>query len=266
MLPFPLTWTEPPAARRRMCRAAEHLGLSDLNIDDAADTDTRGFLKVPERLRPAPRGVKAALAPEQAALFRLEAAAHECLGVLEGAFIFGGGGGGGGRPRRPAALDCLAFGYLSLMLVPEVPRPWLRGVLRARYEPLCAFVDGIRDELSGGDVAAAGSLPWRAGPAGDDEQPWTVTRFARGIVEAAVPEDWLLGGAYEQAAGPGGAAVEEKHRRRAAVLSALGSAAVGVGVVGGGLLYRHLSPFGSAVYRWETQRRTLGAAGAFFGI
>lgn len=267
VLPFPLTWTEPPTIRRRMCDVAAHLGLSDLNIDEqpedkkqaAASEDSRGFLKVPERLRSLNRGVKAALSPEHAALFRLEAAGIECLGVLadlkgrqdEGRFFFGG--------QRATTLDCLAFGYLSLMLVPEVPRPWLRDLMRRRYDYLCVFVDDVRDELFGGDVA---SLPWLKDQM--KSEPWRLTRFARGIVEATVPQDWLMSASSVNDEGKPWAL--KKASNGSLVLSALMNSVAGLGLVGTVLLYRHLSPFGSVYYRWETQRRTIGAAGAFFGI
>lgn len=250
-----------------MCDAAEHLGLSDLNVDDertpdqaqgsATSESTEGFLKIPERLRPRRRGVKASLSPEQTALFRLEAAARETLGVL--ADLKGSAGLGDERfffgSDRPTSLDCLAFGYLALMLVPEVPRPWLRDVVRGRYESLALLVDNIRDELFGGDVAS--SLPWSGAPAGGG--PWRATRFARGILKASVPEDWLL---VARAWPP------EAHRGGGLpVLAVLGSSAALLSVVGSVLLYRHLMPFGSALYRWEMQRRrTFGTAGAFFGI
>lgn len=277
VLPFPLTWTEPLAARRRMCHVADHLGLSDLNIDDtpdenasrsAADQDARGFLKIPERLRPRKTGVKAFLSPEQTNLFRLEAAARECLGALadlkgQGHHVNDGddGEGDGAAGRRfllghgkPTALDCLAFGYLALMLVPEVPRPWLRDAMRRRYDCLCVFVDGVRDELFGGDVMA--SLPWRPAGFGDEAGgPWRATRFARGALRAAVPGRWLTRVGDAGASGSG-----------AVLAAALGSSVTALGLVGSVLLYRHLSPFGSVLYRWETQRRGFGAAGAFFGI
>lgn len=272
VLPFPLTWTEPLALRSRMCAVADHLGLSDLNIDDEPEEtkartsgeDARGFLKIPERLRPRRTGVRASLSPEQTNLFRLEAAGRECLGVLaglkeqhdEGRFLFGG--------ERPTALDCLALGYLALMLAPEVPRPWLRDLLRRRYECLCVFVDGVRDELFGGDVAA---LPWREQTGTTtrtaEGAPWRATRFVRGVIGSAVPGDWLLGEEGENAV----AGASSGTRSRAVVaLRALCNSLAGVGLVGSVLLYRHLSPFGATLYRWEGQRRSFGAAGAFFGI
>lgn len=286
ILPFPLTWTEPLAQRRRMCDVAEHLGLSHLNIDDepdearsaASDKDARGFLKIPERLRPRRTGVRSALSPEQTNLIRLEAAGRECLGVLAGLqsqHERGDDADEGGRHffllgNRPTSLDCLALGHLALMLAPEVPRPWLRDLLRRRYDGLCALVDGVRDEVFGGDVTA--SLPWRS--EAEVGTPWRLTRVARGVMAAAVPEDWLVGGEHgswssrdeEKKVERPWAATARRKSRGMVALAALGNVLGGLGVVGGVLLYRHLSPFGAALYRWEGHRRRLGAAGALFGI
>lgn len=254
-----------------MCDAAEHLGLSDLNIDDdrtaeqargsATGESTDGFLRIPERLRPRRRGVKAALSPEQTALFRLEAVARSTLGVL--ADLKSGVGLGDERfffgSERPTSLDCLAFGYLALMLVPEVPRPWLRDVVRRRYESLALFVDNTRDELFGGDVAS--SLPWAQLPGAGAGESWRVTRFVRGVLRASVPRDWLLTTTTTTT-------VSSHSPRESRLLAALGGSAAVMGLVGGVLLYRHLMPFGSVLYRWEMSRRIrgLGVAGAFFGI
>ena len=269
VLPFPLTWVEPVSIRRQMCDTAEHLGLSDLNIDDERTADqvqgsatsesTDGFLKIPERLRPRRRGVKAALSPEQTASFRLEAVARETLGVL--ADLKGNVGLGDERfffgSDKPTTLDCLAFGYLALMLVPEVPRPWLRDVMRRRYECLALFVDNTRDELFGGDVAS--SLPWQQQrQLSTGNGSWKVTRFARGVLKTTVPQDWLISHHSPS---------EKRQHKGKPLLAALGGSAAVLSMVGSVLLYRHLMPFGSALYRWETQRRmAFGAAGAFFGI
>lgn len=296
LLPFPLAWTEPPAVRRRMCHVAAHLGLSDLNIDAAgredegSSTDDRGFLKIPERLRPrGPRGVRAALSPEQTALFRLEAAAGEgCLAVLEDLkrqgeldgrrfFWFGNDHDDDGKTTttaaqdKPTSLDCLAFAYLSLMLVPEVPRPWLRDLIRRRYECLSLYVDGIRDEiLGGGDPYDA--LPWQRPTTSSQPVPWRLVRFARGVVTAIIPDDYLT--PREKAPRGTKDPTKQKTKAQQQLWRALANALVGTSVVSGAaglLLLLHqrqyvLGPFGSLVYRWEVQRRRFGAAGAFFGI
>ncbi|KAI3394639.1 hypothetical protein diail_2503 [Diaporthe ilicicola] len=294
VLPFPLTWTEPLSVRNHMCDVADHLGLSDLNVDDndsgraaqaqgsATSESTDGFLRVPERLRPRRRGVKAALSPEQTALFRLEATANDCLAVLtdlkavadmEGAgerfFFFSSSApaSGAAATSRPSSLDCLAFGYLALMLVPDVPRPWLKDLIRRRHEALALFVDATRDAVFGGDVAS--SLPWAgtsssssSGPDEQDkqqqqqQQPWAATRFVRGVVAASVPRSWALPDAPSKPTSAG-----------SSILALMGSGAALLGVVGSALMYRHMPPLGSALYRWEMpRRRAFGAAGALSGV
>ena len=42
--------------------------------------------------------------------------------------------------ERVSSLDCLALGYLSLMLVPDVPMMWLREGMESRWPALCGFV------------------------------------------------------------------------------------------------------------------------------
>lgn len=282
ILPFPLTWTEPLSIRHRMCDAADHLGLSDLNVDDdggrsaqaqqassATSESTDGFLKVPERLKPLRRGVKAALSPEQTAMFRLEAVANDCLAVLADLKAASEMDGAGERFFFPStktsasSLDCLAFGYLALMLVPDVPRPWLKDLVRRRHESLALFVDTTRDALFGGDVAS--SLPW-ADPSSrgaGDQQPSALMRFVRDLVAASVPRAWAVRDAPSKSA----AAASTTAGRGSSVLAALGGGAAVVGILGSAVLYRHMPPLGAALYRWEMpRRRAFGAAGALFGV
>lgn len=278
ILPFPLTWTEPLSVRYRMCDLADHLGLSDLNVDDeggrsahaqqvsssATGESTDGFLKVPDRLKPLRRGVKAALSPEQTALFRLEAVANDCLAVLADLKAASELDGAGERFFFPpstsaSSLDCLAFGYLALMLVPDVPRPWLKDLARRRHESLSLFVDATRDAVFGGDVAS--SLPWAdpSSPSRPTGQPSALTRFVRDVVAASVPRAWAVRDAPSKSASRAG--------RASSVLAALGSGAAVIGILGSAVLYRHMPPLGSALYRWEMpRRRAFGAAGALFGL
>lgn len=283
ILPFPLTWTEPLSIRHRMCDSADHLGLSDLNIDDdggraaqaqqtssATSESTDGFLKVPDRLKPLRRGVKAALSPEQTAVFRLEAVANDCLAVLADLKAAAEVEGAGERSFFPSSspssaasssLDCLAFGYLSLMLVPDVPRPWLKDLARRRHESLALFVDATRDAVFGGDVAS--SLPWADPSSREHEQPSALTRFVRDLVTASVPSAWAVRDAPVMSA----AASSTARGHGSSVLAALGSGAAVVGILGSAVLYRHMPPLGAALYRWEMpRRRAFGAAGVLLGF
>lgn len=281
-----------------MCDAADHLGLSDLNVDDdggraqegsssssaATGEATDGFLKVPERLKPLRRGVKAALSPEQTAVFRLQAVANDCLAVLSDLKSASEMEGASERSFLPSSssapttssttsLDCLAFGYLALMLVPDVPRPWLRDLVRRRHEDLALFVDATREAVFGGDpfgpevLTSKGifsTLPW-ADPSlqvsgGDGQQSWALTRFVRQVVASSVPRQWTIRDAPSSSKAVSSSA-------GSSVLAALGSGAAVLGVLGSALLYRHMPPLGAALYRWEApRRRAFGAAGALFGI
>lgn len=282
-----------------MCDTADHLGLSDLNVDEdgsraqegassssATGEATDGFLKVPERLKPLRRGVKAALSPEQTALFRLEAVANDCLAVLSDLKAASEMEGASERSFLPSSsapptssttsLDCLAFGYLALMLVPDVPRPWLRDLVRRRHEDLAIFVDTTREAVFGGDpfgpevLTSKGvfsTLPW-ADPSeqvsgGGEGQPWALTRFVRGVVASSVPRQWTIRDATPSSS----KAASSSASAGSSVLAALGGGAAVLGVLGSALLYRHMPPLGAALYRWEVpRRRAFGAAGALFGI
>ncbi|POS78889.1 topogenesis of outer membrane beta barrel protein 37 [Diaporthe helianthi] len=306
ILPFPLTWSEPLAVRGRMCELADHLGLSDLNVDDdgtqsqtqrqqqqqqasstATGEATDGFLKVPDRLRPLRRGVKAALSPEQTALFRLEAVANNCLSVLSDLKTAAEMEGASDRsffssspPTITTSLDCLAFGYLALMLAPDVPRPWLRDLIRRRHESLAVFVDTTREALFGGDPfeaprcfsSSTSTLPWADPSSSSSSSPWALTRFVRGVVASSVPRGWLIRDATTSTT----ATIQSKSSASpsssasgagSSALAALGGGAAVAGILGSALLYRHMPPLGAALYRWEMpRRRAFGAAGALFGL
>jgi sorting and assembly machinery component 37 len=53
-----------------------------------------------------------------------------------------------------SSLDCLALGYLSLMLVPKLPQPWLARTMRRKYPDLCLWVENLSNLVYGGPVDA----------------------------------------------------------------------------------------------------------------
>lgn len=76
-------------------------------------------------------------------------------------------------------LDCLATGYLSLMLVPDLAYPWLRDAMNAKAPQLTAYTERMRQRCFGSSSPAPAptdstttattttqqdSLPWRAPP------------------------------------------------------------------------------------------------------
>lgn len=61
--------------------------------------------------------------------------------------------------ERATSLDCLALGYLSLALIPELPQSWLAEGLQGRYPKLCKYVeDGVK-EVFRGNVTVEHALP-----------------------------------------------------------------------------------------------------------
>ena len=57
-----------------------------------------------------------------------------------------------------SSLDCLALGYLSLAVIPELPQSWLAEGLRGRYPDLCRYVDGVKG-IFGGKVTVEDAVP-----------------------------------------------------------------------------------------------------------
>ena len=182
-----------------MSARAAHLGMSSLDTDHAAaaaaatatgnaealDADAAGWVQIPPALREGilrkRRMLREELTPEQRKRIALEEAAEAVLDVLAEvdwtatatatATATGGDGGdegsGDGKGRVGLEVRCLAWGYLSLMLVPRVPRAWLREVMRERYGALCGFVGAFGPEVwpaaaAGGEEVerALVALPW----------------------------------------------------------------------------------------------------------
>jgi hypothetical protein len=108
--------------------------------------------------------------PVYAARFKLDALTSELLEPLsdllgKGDFLLGG--------DKPSSLDCLAFGYLSLMLYPSVPQSWLKEAIQTKYPRILRYIRRLREDLLGQEdispaevwsianaQGSATSLPW----------------------------------------------------------------------------------------------------------
>ncbi len=258
MLPFPLGWTEPVAARAGMVRRAAYLGV-DLHEDDgefaaeggeggdAMVGGRGGWLTVPKGLINRRKGVVGSLSPEQKGRIRLEGLAREVLDVL-GEVEWAG---------QRLEVRCLAWAYLALMVVPDVPRPWLREVVVGGYPRLAEFVEGFRR-----DVFAEGMvLPWAEA---EKSVVGVGARFARGVASEVplVGELWARWWAGRKKREVSGRS-ETGGGLRLLLGAGLGLAAVGAGA----FFYRGLPPFGAALQVWRRPAATLsslGAAGAIF--
>lgn len=58
----------------------------------------------------------------------------------------------------PSSLDCLAFAYMALALIPILPDPWLATSM-SRYPTLCAYVHALNQRFWGGSIDINGAIP-----------------------------------------------------------------------------------------------------------
>lgn len=159
ILPWYLNYTVPPFHRKAAQARTAHLGLSSLDAevaeeqrkkDEAATVEGRTLNSL-ETDRPSllkglrKQTIRGMLSTSQyAGRFRLEALTTACLEPLE---IFYGTKNWLLDTGEMTSLDCLAFGYLSLMLYPELGNGWLRDTMRDKFTKICRFVERMKSEL-----------------------------------------------------------------------------------------------------------------------
>lgn len=148
-----------PPRRRAAARArTEHLGVSSIDVDNVhedlsgrtsnvdgvgkeqgfeAEAQKRASILLPRKdtLRSLLRR------PEHAATFRMHALADNFFEPLqdilgEKKYLFG---------SEMTSVDCLAYGYLSLMLFPQLPQDWLHLAMKRKYAKLVDYVERITE-------------------------------------------------------------------------------------------------------------------------
>ncbi|CAG8972153.1 hypothetical protein HYALB_00009701 [Hymenoscyphus albidus] len=146
---FPLPYLTPPAVRAAAKERTAHLGLSSLDLD-TQDGEPQGDASfIPASLRKRATTVTSLIAqnPEITARIKLDVLAKDFFGPLQKLK---------GKKRYLlsnttfSSLDCLALGYLSLMLVPELPQLWLAQTMRKKYPELCAWTEELGQQIFGG--------------------------------------------------------------------------------------------------------------------
>ncbi|KAI4179801.1 MAG: hypothetical protein L6R41_007631 [Letrouitia leprolyta] len=174
ILQWPNTWLLPPKRRAAAKSRTAYLGFSTLDLDVSGENDKiqsqfAAGTEIPKIIASTQQTVSALVSqPQHATRFRLDTLADSFLGplsrlqqgkkylILEG---------------QMTSLDCLALGYLSLALLPEVPQSWLSQAMKSRYPSLCRYVKdlagdcfGIRPplEAESSSVENTGrNLPWK---------------------------------------------------------------------------------------------------------
>ncbi|KAE9366759.1 hypothetical protein N431DRAFT_495164 [Stipitochalara longipes BDJ] len=151
LLPFPLPYLTPPSIRATAKQRTSHLGLSTLDIDSDDSSPPASQSIIPSSLRRPRNTVSSLLAasPEASAQIRLDALATAFFQPLEKLrakkqfFV---------SESQFSSLDCLVLGYLSLMLVPELPQPWLAQCLKKKFPSLCRWTEELRKTVYGPEV------------------------------------------------------------------------------------------------------------------
>ncbi|KAI1100516.1 Tom37 C-terminal domain-containing protein [Jackrogersella minutella] len=249
LLPFPLTWTVPPAVRAAAIEKAEHLGIGYLAAEvDAeespssgpAETTSTGFLKL--RVRPGPSKT---MQPEHAAAIRFQHFAEDFCSVLDQlrgdkTFFL--------RDGQPSSIDFLAYGYIQLMRV-QTPHPILKNALERSYAGLATFSKEMQSYAQAHDHA----LQWRE--AKPIDTLGLIGRFAEGSLEA-VPgvgdswRKWRKGGVNTS--------TTDDARDHTQLILAVGAAVASAAAVGAVALFRSLAPFGASTHRFEPKGERAG--------
>ncbi|OTA57540.1 hypothetical protein K449DRAFT_386434 [Hypoxylon sp. EC38] len=250
LLPFPLTWTVPPAIRAAAIEKAKHLGIGHLaaEIDEQeppasgpAETTSTGFLQLRDRLGPS-----RTMQPEHTAAIRFQHFAEDFFSVLDQLrgdkkFFLR-------DDDEPSSIDFLALGYLQLMRV-QTPHAILKNALERSFARLAAFEKDMRSlglghELSWRDPAARGTLG-------------LIGRFAEGSLNA-VPgvghgwRKWRVGGVNARAQGRDDG--DNDVRDPSQLIIAVGGAVASLAALGAVALFRVLAPFGASTHRFEAAR------------
>jgi sorting and assembly machinery component 37 len=160
ILPWYLNYTIPPRRREIARSRTAHLGLSTLEIPTAEQNGPKpGSGTLSSEFETAKRdagmptqapvlnmgrksGIQGLLSsPVYAARFKLDALSNGLLEPLEhllqkNQYLLGG--------DEPSSLDFRAFGYLALMLYPQVPQAWLRDAMHARFPRVVDYIGHMR--------------------------------------------------------------------------------------------------------------------------
>lgn len=179
LLQWPNQWIIPPQMRSLARKRTEHLGLSSLDLDvmeeeakqQRSRDDGTAAGQIPVSLARPPRETVSGLLGKTSQQNRIR------LDGMTGAFVAPleellGGKGHLLSDEIPSSLDCVALGYLSLALVPDLPYPWLSQAVRAHTPRLVSYVNRLWEKCFGSAVdvktvfldAAEGAsgLPWEA--------------------------------------------------------------------------------------------------------
>jgi sorting and assembly machinery component 37 len=253
-------------------KRTEHLGMGELDQDfDASGGSALGSDKLPETVRrhlPRVRTQKTVgeeMTAEERAAIRLFALVDDCLSrilrLMPGSEKEEASQLGFFEGVEVSSVDCLAFGYLSLMREAPVPRSFLKDWLVQKKPQLSAFVDRIQKAC----LDTPGELPWTSPP------KLGIAHFTGRILDSTIRHMPAIGDIYDHE-------TRRRAERRAIGLKGLdtrtwgltlGVLAVGLSAGYGVFVYRSLQPFGARLQIWRKAAQgfgRFGEAGALLGL
>ncbi|KAF7854132.1 uncharacterized protein EAF02_011750 [Botrytis sinoallii] len=185
---FPLPYLTPPHLRAEAKKRTEYLGLDALDIDSEDDKSRDQPSIIPESLRRGKQSVSSLLkaSPETNAQIRLDALASDFFSAIR---ELKGNKKYLVSHEKLSSLDCLALGFMSLMLYPQLPQPWLQKTMRKKFPDLVEWVEKLKDEAWNGVVGLDDALLTKSGNSGNANAvqqkkgslPWQAPE-ARGIL------------------------------------------------------------------------------------
>lgn len=154
ILQWPHQWIIPPRVRSAAKSRTEHLGLSSLDLQAMEEQRKREHSaavaagQIPKNLIQRPRDTVSSLlgkTPQQNQ-FKLEALTAELFEPLEEilgqkTYLLSNGGA--------TTVDCLALGYLALILVPDLPYSFLRNAMQTKAPRLSTYTERLRQRCYG---------------------------------------------------------------------------------------------------------------------
>ncbi|KAL0640145.1 hypothetical protein Q9L58_000703 [Maublancomyces gigas] len=178
LLPFPMQYYTPGVIRSQAKARTAGLGVTALDVDTneppaSAATPTG----IPHTTASTQAQPSILTATEGASTFKLTGLVHDFLQPLQARlgssrYFFG---------SDPSTLDCLAAGYLSLCLFPELPHSWLANEMRKEFPRMCGYLNDIRTPMLGKFVNANEVLAYTRGSSEREKTP--ATELPWGVVE-----------------------------------------------------------------------------------
>ncbi|KAH3982642.1 hypothetical protein HBH98_020540 [Parastagonospora nodorum] len=165
LLPWFANYTIPPKRRDIARSRTGHMGLSSLDVDTTtgeafapgrgtASSDYEAAKRAagiptggqPSALRMGRgKGIGGFLGtPAYAARFRLDSLSNELLDPVADLlgktdFLL--------TEDRISSLDCLAFGYLSLLFYPAVPQAWVKETIQTKFPRIASYIRRLRKDI-----------------------------------------------------------------------------------------------------------------------